>query len=245
MLVAGYGGVRYGLPFVNRLLADDLEFEPVDRPAGFRRMKGGASSSGFDLFVGLPGDDRVGMAETVALVEARVCDALYGNDRLRDGTVPVASFSDYNCPYCRVLTQRLARMESASDGALAVSWHELPLLGEASRMAARGALAAKRQGAYIGFHERLMRTPFQATSDYLTVLAQDLGIDADRLIADMDSAAVRQEIRESRALSQVFGFIGTPALVVGRTVVQGEIGEATLAQLIARERADGPITACA
>jgi hypothetical protein len=46
-------------------------------------------------------------------------------------------------------------------------------------------------------------------------------------------------------LAELFAFVGTPALVVGRTVVQGEINDARLERLIARERMDGPIEACA
>ena len=61
---------------------------------------------------------------------------------------------------------------------------------------------------------------------------------------DMDGAAVSRRLAESAALAGLFGFAGTPALVVGRTVVVGAIGEARLRALIARERRDGPIPAC-
>jgi len=112
-------------------------------------------------------------------------------------------------------------------------------------LAAQAALAAKRQDAYVAFHKRLMRTPFGTTPEYLDVLAEDIGVDGARLRADMASEDVRRELRESSALADIFAFVGTPALVVGRTIVQGEIGDARLKRLIERERADGPIEACA
>lgn len=245
VLASGYAGLRFGAPAVADLLAEDFVFEPMARPAGFRRISGGKSTSGFDPFFGLDGTPDPAMDASIEDVRLRVCDALYGEDLENDGPVPIASFSDYNCPFCRVLTLRLSEIEEASSGRVRISWHELPLLGEASMMAAQGALAAKRQDAYVEFHRRLMRAPFETTPEYLTALADDIGVDKLQLLSDMESEEVRRELRESSALAKVFGFIGTPALVVGRTVVQGEIDDGRLKRLIERERADGPIAACA
>ena len=127
---------------------------------------------------------------------------------------------------------------------MAVSWHELPLLGQSSRDAARGALAAKRQGAYAAFHLRLMRSRFATTPAYLRRLAIDLDIDAEKLIADMNDPSISEEIEMSAAVSRVFGFIGTPALVVRRTVVQGEISEHNLDRLLKIELQSGPPDTC-
>jgi predicted DsbA family dithiol-disulfide isomerase len=243
-IAGGYAALRFGPPAVADLFAGDFDFEPVERPVGFRRITGGDSSSGFDLFMGLDGGPDPAMAATAERIEGRVCETLYGSET-EPGVVPMASFSDYNCPYCRALTIRLSNIEEASGGGVRIAWHELPLLGEASMMAAQAALAAKRQGAYVAFHKRLMRTPFGTTPEYLDVLAEDIGVDGARLRADMASEDVRRELRESGALADIFAFVGTPALVVGRTVVQGQIDDARLKRLIERERADGPIGACA
>jgi protein-disulfide isomerase len=112
-------------------------------------------------------------------------------------------------------------------------------------MAAKAALAAKRQGAYVAFHEALMRGAFVATPAFLADLAARLDIDPEQMRADMQSPETARAIAESRALARLFAFPGTPALIVGRTVVVGEIDDATLRALIDREREDGPIPACA
>jgi protein-disulfide isomerase len=135
-------------------------------------------------------------------------------------------------------------MEAASQGSIKVYWHELPLLGEASISAAKAALAAQRQGAYVNFHKRLMRTAFQVTPQYIEALAKDLSIDQDQLVSDMESEAVFRNLQESSALAQIFGFIGTPAIVVGRTVVQGEISDGQLLRLIEQERNDRSAGVC-
>lgn len=245
VLAGGYSAVRFGVPAMSNMFAADFDFEQIADPAGFRRISGGQSTAGFDPFFGLDAGQDVEMQAVVADVQNQICQTLYPEIFQKTGVVPLASFSDYNCPFCRVLTQRLSRMEAKSGGGLEIAWHELPLLGDGSMMAAKGALAAKRQNAYVEFHERLMRAPFQTTPEYLAVLANDIGVDEARLISDMESEAVQRELRESSALAQIFGFIGTPALVVGRTVVQGAIGEGDLKRLIDRERTDGSVAACA
>lgn len=245
-LVGVYGTVRYAIPAVSARLRG-LDFAPLERPAGFRRLDGGASSSAtFDPFFGLdpvirPPEIKVSTAE----VEARICDVLFDAAPQEGGPIPVAYFSDYNCPYCRVLSLRLAEMAAKSPERMRMVWHELPLLGDSSILSARAALAARNQGAYTAFHRRLIVSPFRTTPSYLEQLAADLGIDIDRLQADMDSSKIARTIAESRALADLFGFVGTPALVVGRTAVQGTLSETLLYRLIAREHADGPLAVCA
>jgi protein-disulfide isomerase len=165
-----------------------------------------------------------------------LCSALFRE--ARGPGVRVASFSDYFCPYCRVLTQELAQREAA--GRISVAWHELPLLSEASEVAAKAALAAERQGGYAAFHARLMRARFEPTPAYLAEIARSAGLEAERLLTDMDSVAVRAQLAESAAVAARFGFIGTPALVIGRTVVVGTVSPARLDQLIAAEAEEGP-----
>jgi protein-disulfide isomerase len=251
------GLVLVGGPFLVQRVAPLLarepepEFEPVAGLPGFRRLRAGATSgAGFDPLVGLgglgaPEAPDPARAAAAATVRADPCGALFGGWPDAGGAVPIASFSDYNCAICRVTTRRLAGLEAVRAGAARITWHEVPILGETSVLAARAALAADRQGAYAAFHDRLMRSPFQPTRAYMDALADDLGLDRDRLVADMAGPQVARRIAESLALRDLLAFPGTPALVVGRTLVEGDASAATLARLIAREADEGPPPACA
>ena len=190
-----------------------FDFVAIDGLPGWRRLAFEGVSSptgglGDAAFLGLDGN-----AEEVApLPAAALCDTLF---RMRPpGAVPVAAFSDFFCPFCRVLTARLADRAASPASGIAVTWHELPLLGPVSETAARAALAADRQGAYAGFQARLLSTGFRPSAAFL---------------ADMAVASL------------TLGVWGTPAVVVGRTLVMGEIGEAALDRLIAMEAAAGPL----
>ncbi|MFT4782852.1 MAG: protein-disulfide isomerase [Paracoccaceae bacterium] len=225
------------------LIKGPLSFTSLENPDGFRKMEGGGTSTGFDLFVGLDAETDPDLKNVVTAVRADLRPALFPA-----GTegVPIASFSDYYCPYYRILTERLGNLVKAgsADVAVNVSWHELPLLGATSVMAAKTALSAKKQGAYLAFHTRMMRSRFQSTPEYPGLIADSIGIDRQLYLDDMKGPDVADEIRRSRALGRIFGFFGTLALVVGRTVVQGNITEEALQRLIERERADGPVAAC-
>ncbi len=244
LVVAGLALLYAGFRIVPGLGREDLVFEEIDDPVGFRRLTAGKSSTGFDPFFGLEDRTENNHADAESRVRRNICATLYG-DALGGGEdVPVASFSDYYCPYCRVQTKRLAAMEARPASGIRVAWHELPLLGETSTLAAKAALAARNQGAYPAFHERLMRSPFQATPEYLQALADDIGIDHANLTADMNGDRVLLELENSAALARIFAFIGTPAMVIGRTVIQGEISERTIQDLVERERTEGWASVC-
>ena len=226
--------------------AANLEFEDIDQPAGFRRIRAGETSTGgFDPFAGI---DSAGPAEpapsAVSAVRQDICNALFEGWTPGSGTVPIASFSDYNCPICRITTRRIAQAAPVQDGTARVTWHELPILGKTSVLAAKAALAADNQGAYAAFQDRLLRSAFQPTDGYIDALASDLDLDRGRLARDMESPDIEARIDRSLALRDLFGFRGTPAILVGRTVIEGDIGEATLSRLIELERKAEPLPVC-
>lgn len=230
---------------IRGFLPQRFDFEPVATPPGFRRLARGETSRVIDPLIGVGGPARAPDAVDPQALAADICRALFRRDAVPEGVVPVASFSDYYCPHCRVLTRRLATISEASEGGVVVAWHEWPLFGRMSEVAARAALAARRQGAYPAFQAALMRGGFVPTPEFIESMAARLGIDAARMVADMESPGVAQEIAESTALARLFAFPGTPGLVVGRTLVDGALDDAALAALIDRERADGPVPGCA
>lgn len=230
---------------VRRFLPQRFDFEPVETPPGFRRLARGDASRVVDPFIGIGGGEGPAAPDIdPASLVADLCRALFRFEQVESGVVPVASFSDYFCPHCRVLTRRLAAI-AETDPSVRVAWHEWPLFGRMSEVAARAALAARRQGAYPAFQAALSRGGFLPTPEFIRSLAERIDVDPDRLVADMDDPGIDREIAESTALARLFRFPGTPGLVVGRTLVDGALDDAALAALIARERADGPVPGCA
>jgi predicted DsbA family dithiol-disulfide isomerase len=88
-------------------------------------------------------------------------------------------------------------------------------------------------------NSRLIPTPALIDS-----IATDLGLDVGKLHTDMTSQATGQALSQTALLATALGLHGTPALVVGRTIVQGEITRRQLEKLIANERALPPMKDC-
>ena len=237
------GLVWWGWPHVASFLVGPFDFEELDTPSGFRRIAAGETSGFPGPFFGLDATETVDLTAEEQSARSDMCQALFGG-AANPGVVQIASFSDYNCPYCRVLTQTLADIKARSPGGVQITWHEWPLLGPTSVYSARAAIAADMQGAYEAFHKRLMRARFVPTERFLRTIAEDIGADPERLLADMSGPDVAARLRNTEAVARIFGFIGTPALVVGRTVVIGNVSEATIAALIDQERQDGPPPVC-
>jgi protein-disulfide isomerase len=212
-------------PLVRRLRAPALAFEPLPGVPGFRRVAGGDVSGGDPAMIGL--DEA--LQDTPP---QDICADLFAAGTPADH-VPIAYFSDARCVFCRALSPMLHEIEDSDP--VRITWHELPLLGPASRRAARASLAARRQGAYQVFHDRLMGTPIVPNDAYLRRIATDAGIDGDRLLDDMASDAVTDQLARTARLARLFGFYGTPALVVGRTALLGSVEKWQLRRLIEME----------
>ena len=237
--VAALGGIAWGWQRFGpgaRLSAP----VPITGLPGWQRIdttslstRGGNATSA--AFIGI--DD--GSDPTSPLPADQLCPTLF--KATTPPQLPLAVFSDFFCPYCRRLTARLADRAADPGAGFALNWHELPLLGPASEIAAKAAIAADLQGGYAAYQARLMATPFRPTLDFFATTAADTGLNPGRLMLDMDGQAVAQRLGQSRAAANRLGVYGTPGLVVGRTLVMGEIDDNALTRLIEDERESGEI----
>lgn len=245
-MMAGMGlavtGWVIGAPRLINLWPSRLAFRGLPGLTPFRMLETpGSLSTGAGLLAGLDGavqPDAVQQAR-IATVQADPCTALFGS--LTDPRLPVAFFSDFNCPNCRVLDAILLEHEDANPGTIRIIRHELPLLGAASTIASQAVLAADLQGGYAAMHDRLMRTPMVTDLNLVTAIAESAGLDGQRLVAAMQSPEIANTLEKAKAIAAVFGFYGTPSTVIGRTVFLGAILAPDVSQIIKTELAALPL----
>ena len=158
----------------------------------------------------------------------RLAEVLYRDDT--DG-VRVAVFSDFFCPFCRGLIRRL-KLRSRPPK-IALNWHELPILGPHSVIAARVTEAAALQGAYVGFYDQLIRDGFRPSDAWMRRVAENAGLDGAQFAADIDSDIVAKRLAESASAAATFSFFATPAVVIGRKGVLGALSDDQMEALIA------------
>jgi protein-disulfide isomerase len=147
----------------------------------------------------------------------------------------VVEFFDYNCAHCRNTLPVVKKFYDAHRGDTRFAFIEFPIFGEASENAARSALAARLQpDKYMAFHFALMGSKGQVDTDQIVAAANQVGIDMNKLAADLKDPGVEKAMKTSHALAQRVGIDGTPAFIVNGKVHEGEITEADLKQLTKR-----------
>ncbi|MCC5978715.1 MAG: DsbA family protein [Salinarimonas sp.] len=179
---------------------------------------------------------------------AEAHDALYAGDDIvmgnPDGDVTLVEFFDYNCGFCERALEHVEAM-IAFDPDLRIVLKDFPVLGQGSLDAARIGLAAMEQfdnETATEFHVRLMRIRGQANGENAARLAVELGADPDRLEADANSERVREILTENFDLADNLNLTGTPAWVIGDTVISGAVGPERLGEAVANVRSCGRAT---
>lgn len=152
-----------------------------------------------------------------------------------DGDVTVVEFFDYNCPYCKRAMPEIDAL-LAQDGQIRLVLREWPILSEGSAVAARAALAARKQGKYPEMHNALMNMRGKLEADTVMRIAGEVGLDVDKLKTDMQSPEVEEHIATSMRLAESLGFNGTPSFVVGDQLIPGFVEKAQLLEAVSAAR---------
>jgi len=160
-------------------------------------------------------------------------DPVMGNP---DGGLVIYEFSDYNCGYCKRFFEPIQQILQ-DDGDIRFVIKEFPILSQSSLVAAQAGIAAEKQGKFADFHINMMTYRGKVTTQSIMDAASEAGIDIDQLKTDMASPAIAGIIARTRQAAEALQLTGTPALVIGDTVVRGAIDIDEFRRLITAERA--------
>lgn len=155
-----------------------------------------------------------------------------------EGDITLVEFLDYRCGYCRKAIPEVTEL-LAKDGNIRLIVKEFPILGEASMISSRFAIATKQVAgdeAYKMVHDALMEFTGDPGEVALRRLADGLGLDGDAILAQMDSDDVSAEISRTRALAQRLKISGTPTFVLQNEMLRGYLPADQLAAIAAQQR---------
>lgn len=153
-----------------------------------------------------------------------------------DGDVSIVEFFDYKCPYCKRAAGTIKAV-IAADSNIRLVMKEFPILGPQSIKAARAALAAAKQGKYEEFHWALMTEPGDMSDPHIRKVARTVGVDVDLMVKDMESPDIQAMIARNHQLAQSLQINGTPAFVIGDTLLPGAVDRQTIERIVAQIRA--------
>jgi len=141
-----------------------------------------------------------------------------------DAKVTIVEFFDYNCGFCKRATPWVEEAVDKYGDDIRVVFKELPILDDrtrTSRLAARAALAAKRQGKYSEMHFALMEQQ-RLSGDIIRETAEEIGLDMRKYEADLSDATIDQHINDTLQLAdRLPALTGTPFFVIGDEYISG------------------------
>ncbi len=155
-----------------------------------------------------------------------------------DGDITIVEFTDYRCGYCRKAFTEIEELVK-SDGNIRFIVKEFPILGDASLISARFAIAVLQlhgADAYKRAHDGLIALRGEPDDATLTALAGELGLDGTAILARMAAPEVDAVIAANHALGDAMQISGTPTFVVGGQLLRGYLPLAEMQKVVAQER---------
>ena len=155
------------------------------------------------------------------------------------GDVTLVEFFDYTCGFCRKSLPDLERLIN-NDPNLRVVFIDFPALAgrnPISLVATRASIAAAQQeGKYAAYHFKLMGHKTGLTDKAIVRIAEEVGLDVDKLTKDMNAPETYARVDANVALANDLGINGTPSFVIGDQVVIGALGYDALKAEVDRAR---------
>ncbi len=140
-----------------------------------------------------------------------------------EGDIVLVEFLDYRCGYCKRAHGEVAELLE-TDGNIKWIVKELPILGEASVLASRFAVAVKQvsgDDSYKAIGDALMSFQGDITLPALRRLGGTFGLDMEAVEARMNSDEVTAEITATRELASALQISGTPTFVMHDELLRG------------------------
>lgn len=151
-----------------------------------------------------------------------------------DGGITVVEFFDYRCGYCKLAAPEILKL-IAENRDVRFVFKEFPIFGGESNLAAAVALSPAGKPKTLELYSRFMAEKSLDEAGIDRIL-RDVGVDPAAAKAGGETPEVQQQIRDIHELAQSLQIEGTPAFVVGDTLISGaDIG--ALKRAIAEARA--------
>jgi protein-disulfide isomerase len=152
-------------------------------------------------------------------LKLRPDDPVRGNPK---APVTIVLFSDFQCPFCARVNPTLAEVEKTYGEKVKVVWKHQPLPFHPNALpAAEAAEAAREQGKFWQFHDKLFQNQQLLSEDAYDRFAKELGLDVAKFKAARTSGRFKARIQEDQALAAAVGAEGTPTMFVNGTKVVG------------------------
>lgn len=169
--------------------------------------------------------------EKISFLNSQEHLLVYGN---LSSTRVIYEFIDYNCGYCLKFHQELMNVLD-KDKNIKVVFIQMPILGSQSDQLSKMAIAANLQNKFKVVHDYLYSKERKSNMEDILADLFLLNVDIIKLQEDTASDAVLNILNKHDQLVKEFQFTGTPAIIIGNTIIPGFIEEAKIFEILEKE----------
>jgi Na+/H+ antiporter NhaA len=148
----------------------------------------------------------------------------------REAIVTVVEYGDFECPYCGQAEKTIRELLASFGADLRYVWRHLPLndVHIHAQLASEASEAAAAQGRFWDYYDLLFEDQSALTPRDLTARAEQLGLDTQRLAAELRRHQYAGRIAEDVASADESGVSGTPTFFINGRRYQGAYDVDTL-----------------
>jgi protein-disulfide isomerase len=150
-----------------------------------------------------------------------------------DAAVTLLEYGDYECPYCAAAAPVLRQVVEDSGGLVRLVFRNFPIADRHpfALTAALAAEAAGAQGAFWAMHELLFDRQDRLDDAALRAYAEELGLDADRVVGE-PAQAFGDKVEADFAAGLAAGVGGTPTVFIDGQLWTGRVEAGALRRAI-------------
>ena len=139
-----------------------------------------------------------------------------------DAPIQIVEFSDFQCPFCQRVGPALKQVFDTYGDRVHLVYREYPLPNHPdARLASEAGLCANEQGKFWPYHDRLFANQRRLGGSDLRQHAVDLGLDARRFNACIDSHKYADHVEADVNAGNEAGVNGTPAFFINGRLISG------------------------
>jgi len=161
-----------------------------------------------------------------------------------DALVTFVEYGDFECPFCGRAEQAIRELLSEFGDDVRYVWRHLPLndVHPHAQIAAEASEAAAAQGRFWEMHDVLLAHQGELLPRHLSAYATELGLDGERLLAELHRREYSSRVSEDVASADESGVSGTPTFFVNGRRHYGAYDIATLTDTVRAVRGRAQLT---
>jgi protein-disulfide isomerase len=151
--------------------------------------------------------------------------------------VVVAAFTDFECPFCRMVSPVLRKLATDREGKVAYCFKFFPVKGHGPLAVKTSKLgvAADVLGMFWGFHDVMYEHFEKHDESDITGYAKSLGLDWARMEEIAGGKETKQRVTNSKREGLKLGVKATPTVYVNGKLYHGEKSEVELIDRVEEE----------